>query len=365
VNSVMVNGNYAYLATNHDTKELVVIDVTKKNEPAVFATYNLSGSSNAEDVVVNSNQIYIVQGTKLYSFNKNDLSRSLNSIDLGTGANALSMFLSGNYIYIATEDGNNELKIINVTNPGNLASAGQYNLPGSLKGTDIFVRGTRAYISTQVNSSGQEFFVFDISDPTDPTLIGSYEAGNTIDSLAIVGPYALIGLHSSTEELRVLDVSFPATINKISGFNLLGYVLGMSANCSVIYAATSGDAGEFSIISTEDFDCGYSSAGILESSTFDTGFDQLAYNWMAWSGSQPQNTSIRFQLATSNNLTGPWSFVGPDGTANTYYTNSASELINYNYHLNQRYFRYKLFLATQAQLQVPLLEELVISYSPY
>jgi type II secretory pathway pseudopilin PulG len=365
VTSVVVQGNYAYLSTKSDNSELQIIDVSNSGAPFVATTYNLSGNRNAQDVVVNENELYIIQYDDLYSFSiTNPTSpQLLDSIDVDEKAREL--FLSENNIYIATEDDDKELQIIDVTNPANLQTMGEYDLPGSLKGTDVYVRGTRAYISTQNNGSGQEFFILNISDPSDPVLIGSYEVGEKVHSFTIIGPYALLGTNFLNEELLVLDVSYPATISQVSGFDLDGYVLGMSANCSVIYAATSNNQNEFFIISTEVFDCDYASSGTLESSTFDTGSDTVAYNWIAWTGSEPANTDIRFQIATSNNQAGPWTFIGPDGTNSTYYSTAAKELINYTSHLNQRYLRYKLFLTSQADLQTPILEEVTISYSTY
>ncbi|PIR06882.1 MAG: hypothetical protein COV55_02135 [Candidatus Komeilibacteria bacterium CG11_big_fil_rev_8_21_14_0_20_36_20] len=365
VTSVVVENQYAYLSTKKDNSELQVVDVSDSHHPFITAAYNLPSNNNAQDIVVNENELYIIQDDDLYSFSivQPTSPQFLDTIDVDDDAKEL--FLSENNIYIATEDSDKELQIIDVTNPANLQPIGEYNLPGSLKGTDVYVRGTRAYISTQNNGSGPEFFIFEISDPTDPVFIGSYETGEMIYSFAIVGPYALLGTNFLNEELVVIDVSYPATINKVSGFDLNGHILGMSANCSVIYAATSSNQNEFFIISTEVDDCGYASSGILESSTFDTGHETIAYNWISWTGSEPLNTDIRFQIATSDNQAGPWNFIGPDGSSSTYYTIAAKEFINYTSHLNKRYLRYKLFLSSSADIQVPILEEVTISYSIY
>lgn len=365
VTSVVVKDGYAYLSTYGDDRELVVIDVSDPYDPDIEKMVDISGNSNAYDLVVDESELYIVKGSRLYSFSILDPSNPAQLDYISVDETARELYLSEDYVYIATEDYDKELQIIDVTNPANLSGAANYNLPGSLKATDINVRGDKAYISTQNNSSGPEFFIFDITDPSDPVYVGDYNINASIYSFAIIGPYALLGPSISNEELTVIDVSYPATINYVAGFDLEGYVLGMSANCSVVYAATSGNQGEFFIISTEVPDCGYADLGILESATFDTGSDQVAYNWIAWTGSEPLNTDIRFQIATSANQAGPWNFVGPDGTSSTYYSLAATELINYNHHLNQRYIRYKLFLTSTAGLQVPTLEDITISYSSY
>ncbi|MBT7228752.1 hypothetical protein HN859_04500, partial [Candidatus Parcubacteria bacterium] len=364
VSSVVVQGDYAYISTSRNTRELQVIDVSDPSDVFRSGEYNLPDSSNAKDLQVYNNEIYIVQDDDLYSFSINNPGDPLPLGSIGVDDDAEELFISGQYAYIATEDSDKELQIVEITNPTSLTIVGQYDLPDSLDATDVFVRGNRAYVSTKENSSGSEFFVLDISDPENPSYLGEYEVGETVHSFSIVGPYALLGTNLSNQELKVIDISFPVTITEVSSFDLDGYVLGMSANCSIIYAATSNDQGEFFIISTEVVDCDYADFGTLESSTYDTGSDQVVYNWISWSGIQPTDTEVRFQIATSVNSGGPWNYVGPDATSGTYYTTS-EEYINYTNHQDERYLRYKLFLESEAAWQVPILEEAIISYSTY
>ncbi len=367
VTAVAVQGNYAYLATRGDSSELRVINISNINNPSIATTVNLSGNSDALDVGVNDTKLYAVQGNILYAY---DIStptnpQALDTIDLnGLGK---KLFISANNIFVATQNANAELQIIDGTNAANLQNIGNANLPGSLSGTDVFVLGSRAYISTDNNSSGPgggEFFVYDISNLSAPISLGYYDVGAKVYTFNIVGPYAILGTNLSNQELKIVDVSFPATISSVTSFDLSGYILGLAANCSFVYAATTSNSEELIIISTAVSDC-YATSGQLESSTFDTGASSVTYNWLAWSGSQPANTTIKFQLATSNNSNGPWNYVGPDGSGSSYYTSAAKEFINYNYHLDQRYFRYKLFLSSQSDFQAPALEEFNLSYSPH
>jgi len=365
VNSVVVYGNYAYLATDDNTKEIQIINVTNPASPSVAATYNITSNSDALDIVVNENNVYVLQGNNLFAYVKNSATSLQQVSTYAAGGVTTQLFLAQNYLYIATKTSNGEMQIIDVTTPASMYQIARVNLSGNLKATDVFVLGSRAYISTQNDGVGSELFIYDVSNPSQPVLLGEYDAGETIYSLAVVGPYALLGTNFVNKELVVVDVSVPATISFVSGYNLSGLILGMSANCSHIYAATNSNTEEFFIISTEVTDCDYATNGQLESSTFDTGGSTVAYNWISWSSHVPQNTSIKLQLATSNNSAGPWSYVGPDGTNTTYYTAGAHEYINYSVHHNQRYIRYRVYLASQADLQAPILEEVRISYSLY
>ncbi|MFA6253270.1 MAG: hypothetical protein WCV69_03325 [Patescibacteria group bacterium] len=367
VTSVVVQGNYAYLTTRDNSYEFQVFNISNPASPQRVARVGLDTDSDALDVVVNQNQAYIVQGSTVYSYNITNPNSPQRLDTFALGAVGNELFLNENYLYVATNNSNKEIQVINVTDPNNMyvppAEPG-FNLTGSLQATDIKVRGDRAYVST-ITNSGAEFYIINFEDKVNPVLMGYYEVGANVYSFGLVGPYALLGTALSTEELRVVDISYPVTVKPISSFDLTGYIYGMTANCSNIYAGTTGNNQEFFIVSTLVTNCDYASSGYIESSTLDTGSAQVAYNWIKWTGVAPLNTAIKFQLATSENIAGPWAYVGPDGTGSSFYTNGAGELINYNFHLNKRYIRYKLFLENNNSLQPPTIEEVIISYSTF
>jgi hypothetical protein len=112
-----------------------------------------------------------------------------------------------------------------------------------------------------------------------------------------------------------------------------------------------------------------SATGTIDSATFDTGVGGGAQiNSVFWKGSQPAGTLVGFQFATSNASSGPWSFLGPDGTVNTYYyptAVNASMPVDYTIHDNQRYFRYRASLFTDAAQRVsPRVDDVIVNWSP-
>jgi hypothetical protein len=78
---------------------------------------------------------------------------------------------------------------------------------------------------------------------------------------------------------------------------------------------------------------------------------------------QPTSTgpqSLAFQIAT-NNDNATWNYVGPDGTAGTYFTSSPVSLPGSLF--GNRYVRYKVFMSTQAETQTPRLDDIAISFN--
>ena len=107
----------------------------------------------------------------------------------------------------------------------------------------------------------------------------------------------------------------------------------------------------------------------LTSSVFDTGVSTgVAINTIMWQGNLPTDTGVKFQISSSASSTGPWSYFGPDGSNTTYYQPTGDNVpsqINLAYHNNHRYFRYKIFLTSNAgQTLSPRVDDVIINWSP-
>ena len=114
---------------------------------------------------------------------------------------------------------------------------------------------------------------------------------------------------------------------------------------------------------------GYAPVGYLISSIFDTQVNEgVAFNTISWQGSLPVGSKVRFQVASSNNPDGPWTFTGPDGTENTFYEPSGPDQsieIDLTLHNNKRYLRYKIFLySTPDRQQTPEVQDIILNWSP-
>lgn len=110
----------------------------------------------------------------------------------------------------------------------------------------------------------------------------------------------------------------------------------------------------------------YVASGELVSSIFDMG-TTTNYSQILWNPhDQPALTgtsSVRFQIATSdtNTATTTWSFVGPDGTASTYFT-LANQTIN-SAQNNTQYIRYKVYLSTPNSTYTPNISDIMITFT--
>jgi hypothetical protein len=108
---------------------------------------------------------------------------------------------------------------------------------------------------------------------------------------------------------------------------------------------------------------GYATSASLVSSIKDgnPGVGNLP-NWstLSWTATTPANTSMKFQVAGSNSSTGPFSFVGPDGTAATFFTTSGASIAQFN---GLRYLEYKALLGTTDTTATPTLNDVTACFA--
>jgi hypothetical protein len=102
-----------------------------------------------------------------------------------------------------------------------------------------------------------------------------------------------------------------------------------------------------------------SSSGTFTSSTIDAG-SPASFNRITWDDVNTGNTTTQFQIAT-NNDNSTWSFVGPDGTASTYFTSNEGKINLLN--IAGRYCRYKVYFTT-TNTDLPYVSKVVVNYSP-
>jgi hypothetical protein len=86
----------------------------------------------------------------------------------------------------------------------------------------------------------------------------------------------------------------------------------------------------------------------------------VTWTTLSWNATTPANTTLKFQAAASNNPNGPFNFVGPDGTAGTFFTVSGTLLTQFN---GNRFLKYKAYLSTTANGVTPTLADVTLCFS--
>jgi hypothetical protein len=202
------------------------------------------------------------------------------------------------------------------------------------------------------------------ADLSSVTIPGSaFASGNITAFMATFGSPATVT--SGTQYALILR---PVSVPVGSGYFWIRSSPSTYANGSRVLSADSG--GTWSADTTRDYNFKvviagpYSPAtGNVVSSTKDSnpaGGLTPIWSTLSWNGTTPANTTLQFQVAGSNNPGGPFNFIGPDGTAGTFFTTTPGSLAPI---YNLRYAQYKAYLATTNSAVTPVLSDVTLCFN--
>lgn len=383
-NNVYGETNYGYIATDTNSKEIVIIDITGASY-VESGYFNAPGNGSGKGIYVLGSTGYMTVANKLYNFDLSSKSGSRPIIDsngvtlagLGTDIQVI-----GNYAYVSISGAATELQIVDVSTPTNLQVIGQADVNGqAAKSLFVDSTGNRTYLATGNSSSQSELFIINTSTKTgNRPIVGSYNSSG-MDPRAVTvvpGNRAIIVGHGG-EEYQVVNIANESSPTSCGGSQ-------MDSGINDISSIIESDGDAYSYIMTGETDKefriieggpggSYASAGTFESVTFNPGYS-TANNRLSATFSEPQDTDIKFQVALGALIngtcptTGNYTFIGPDGTSGTYFNQASAQPITFpfttfgNYTNPGQCFRYKAFLDSTNTNSTPVLNDVTINYSP-
>jgi len=211
--NIRVSGNYAYIvdcwAGAGPRYQIKVVDISDVSNPFICGSITGKGSPNyldfCYDVAVNSSYLYAVSSPP---------------------DDALTIFKQGSVIPLSLSSKRtlsrkrspiaSKRAWLDVVHIGQISGAGSPNYLGGARG--IYVSGSYAYVAS--NTDGY-LSIFDISDPSNPTLTGSVAIGAGPLSVHVSGDYAYV-VASDNDLLVIVDVSNPGSPESIATFGGAG-----------------------------------------------------------------------------------------------------------------------------------------------
>ncbi len=167
----------------------------------------------------------------------------ISSIDLTSNSDGLGVFAMGGYLYVGS--GNNFF-IYNVSNPASPSLLSSTNTGGLVN--DIFVSGNYAFVANGAN----ELMIYDITNKSSPNRTASLNLSGNADgkSVVVVGNYAYIGRNSNGggPEFEVVNVSNKSSPSSIGTMNISGNVTDVAVSGSYAYLSTGDSSNELIIV---------------------------------------------------------------------------------------------------------------------
>ncbi|MEK7664227.1 MAG: hypothetical protein AAB340_02190 [Patescibacteria group bacterium] len=210
--------------------------------PRLLGAVDVSDNNKGTDVDVFSNKAYIT--TDATSPEKDDFyivdvsnsnpppSRYLPILgSINTGPGLAAVHVAGKYAYVANISATNQLQVIDISlpaAPSELAIARRdVTKAGDVAvGSSIFYADKKIYLGLS-KSDGPEFYVFDTTDPINPSKVASFETNTKVNAIIIKNGVAYLAVPDNpdtsliNEQLIVLDVS-QANLGIITQINAFG-----------------------------------------------------------------------------------------------------------------------------------------------
>ncbi len=187
-----------------------VTGVDARDGKLYVTTANLQGAA--------ANDFYI------YDISQNPKNPTLiKAINTGSGLKGVAV--AEDYAYVANTSRTAQLQVIDIHNANNPTVIANYKLTNvtgtgsQALGNTIFYANKKVYLGLTAAATGPEFNVINVSNPNVPVRIGSYDIGQTVNSIFVKNTFAYVA-SADTEELKVLDISNPAGgISEVGGVN--------------------------------------------------------------------------------------------------------------------------------------------------
>ncbi len=374
---ISLSGSYALLSTSVDGAELQAFDVSDGANPRFLRSADLQGTGDGR-----GSAVYGVGGILVRDAVLNDpwlafIRASSTGVVTGTltntdthfqGGRGVSLSGSSAYVPIGTDDGSLELYRVAAGDENAPQVTGAYDAPGSGGGMAAFAAAQKITLLTNDRAgSAPEFFMVTAPSSMAPLALESptsaLDLGGNGNALQVFGPVAYVATDAPTRQFQVIDLQTRTSPARRISRDLGAAAHGVAVADDFIYLGTGKDDAEFIIL--EGRDTGFGTNGTAESVPFDSGFDATAFVRLAWTALTSGGV-VQFQIRTgmtqSTLLAAP--FLGPDGTANTFFTSSPSLLLTPSGQpLAARWMQWKVLLSGDGAAS-PELQEVLVSFRP-
>ncbi len=229
---VFVGDRYVYAVG--ESNELIVFDVFDPTVIQIVARDPLG----ADGLSITLSGVHVFVGTEdeILVYDVSSASSPVLLSRYAINARVNAMTVSGNHLYVGTSATTQEVMIISILDPSQLAIEGFYDLTGSEDALSATIKGTRLFIGTENNSgTNPELYLFDASDPVNLVLSNQLDIGGSIQQIAVADSYLYLATGSSNNEFQVWQLGSNEEFVYTSGINLAQMATGIAFDDNTIF----------------------------------------------------------------------------------------------------------------------------------
>jgi len=364
---IAVHFPIAYILSKNDSEDIRMYDISDPSLPIYISSFEVDGVANSLEIDHKYQKLYI--GTEQNSgseFLIYDIQTPSSPILLGAhnvNGNVNDIAIKYNTAFLANSLTDSFIAL-DVSDPSQIFELSRLAVTADQNGSALAYR--RGFVSFGVGniSDDQEFKVIDVRDPSNPIILAGIELGKEIRNIGIYNNHAYVttanpgGEPGDKDRFHVIDVKTPSNPFEKQDIGLSGNARGVVTNENGAYVLTN-----YLNIFTHETEY-FFSAGNYDSVPIDSGSDSNVWHSFNWEGIATIENSISFQIRTADteqNLNvAEW--VGPDGSAATFYDEKSSIITTSPSSTGNRWLQLRIYLESDSY-NTPEIQSLRIQYS--
>jgi len=251
--NIYVVGNYAYIASTENTQELQIVNISTPSLPSLIGSYNAVGNADGNGIFVSGTVAYLVRVSsgdpEFFTININVPSSTslLDSLELG--GTGYEVVVSGMHAYVASGVNNQEVQVIEVSNPSVVSLVETLDLSSNSDAITLSIIGSTLLVGQAANLR-----VINVFDPLNISQVGTITLGSTVSDIALDygqnSTYAFVSiLTNAGQEFSVINIS-TLTAPQIhgTGYAYTGSLNGVAYSLNLDRVVAVGSGVEFIII---------------------------------------------------------------------------------------------------------------------
>jgi hypothetical protein len=214
-NKIEVVGSTIYAV---GTATFYIIDASVPTSPVVRSSVNYSGGATAVAIAVRGSTVFVVYDTSIKIIDVSDPYRPRLLSTYSAVTKLSGAFIQGTLLYVADRDAN-VVRILDIHDPTSISQVGSASVTTPRM---TIVQNSLLVVNRQVTASIDQLVFFDVSNPSTPVSLGTYNVGRAILYQPILrGRYFYQSVYDSTlarYEVDILDVATPSNVIQVQNF---------------------------------------------------------------------------------------------------------------------------------------------------
>ena len=224
INSLHVSGNYLYAASDNDSKELIIFNITTPASISQVGSLGLSGSANALSVTSFGNTVAIGRtDSASYEIAFIDVTNpaSPTVIDqVATGGDVYDFAAASDRLFAVSKESDADVWVFDISNPAVPVFVNSHDIDGTTEDLSIYLHYKGGNRNLLIGNEEDEIVILGATTTTQMYVRDRLTTGGYVnDIVCAVGDLAFLATTNSTKEFFIVNVANPDNIVEYASLN--------------------------------------------------------------------------------------------------------------------------------------------------